>query len=88
MLLKRVACVAYCPNSVAQHAPRVLDQSDTCVDLENYNWLPKYVAKRVMGHFTARSLHSLNPSVTSQPIQNKSNLTSVTSQPINSMNYL
>ena len=48
MLLKRVACVAYCPNSVAQHAPRVLDQSDTCVDLENYNWLPKYVAKRVL----------------------------------------
>ena len=27
---------------------RVLDQSDTCVDLENYNWLPKYVAKRVL----------------------------------------
>ena len=48
MLLKRVACVAYCPNSVAQHAPMVLDQSDTCVDLENYNWLPKYVAKRVL----------------------------------------
>ena len=43
MLLKSVACVAYCPNSVAQHAPRVLDQSDTCVD-----WLPKYVAKRVL----------------------------------------
>ena len=35
-----------------------------------------------MGHFTARSLHSLKPSVNSQPIQNKLNLTSVTSQPI------
>ena len=35
-----------------------------------------------MGHFTARSLHSLKPLVTSQPIQNKFNLTSVTSQPI------
>ena len=36
----------------------------------------------VMGHFNVRSLHSLKPSVTSQPIQNKLNLTSVTSQPI------
>ena len=36
----------------------------------------------VMGHFTARSLHSLKPSVTSQPIQSKLNLNSVTSQPI------
>ena len=35
-----------------------------------------------MGHFTARSLHSLKPSVTSQPIQNKFNFTSVTSQSI------
>ena len=25
-MLKRVACVAYCPKSVAQHAQRVLDQ--------------------------------------------------------------
>ena len=48
MLLKRVACVAYCPNFVAQHAQRVLDQSHTFVDLGNYNWLPKYVAKRVL----------------------------------------
>ena len=24
---KRVACVAYCPKSVAQHVQRVLDQS-------------------------------------------------------------
>ena len=38
--------------------------------------------KEVMGHFTARSLHSLKPSVTSQPIQNKLNLISVTSQAI------
>ena len=36
----------------------------------------------VMGHFPARSLHSLKPSVTSKPIQNKLNLTSGTSQPI------
>ena len=36
----------------------------------------------VMGHFTAQSLHSLKPSVTSQPIQNRLSLTSVTSQPI------
>ena len=36
----------------------------------------------VMGHFTARSLHSLKPSVTSQPIQNQLNFISVTSQPI------
>ena len=48
MLLKRVACVAYCPNSVAQYDQRVLDQSHTGVDLGNYNWLPKYVAKRVL----------------------------------------
>ena len=48
MLLKRVACVSYCPNSVTQHAQRVLHQSHTCVDLGNYNWLPKYVAKRVL----------------------------------------
>ena len=25
-MLKRVACVAYCPKSVAQHVQRVLDQ--------------------------------------------------------------
>ena len=31
---------------------------------------------------TALSLHSLKPSVTSQPIQNKFNLASITSQPI------
>ena len=34
----------------------------------------------VIGHFTARSLHRLRPSVTSQPIQNKFNFTLVTSQ--------
>ena len=42
----------------------------------------RWVLLRVMGHFTTRSLHSLKPSVTSKPIQNKLNLTSVTSQPI------
>ena len=35
------------------------------------------MTQTVMGHFTARSLHSLKPSVTSQPIHNKLNLTSV-----------
>ena len=43
---------------------------------------PALTSPRVMGHFTYRSLHSLKPSVTSQPIQSKLNLISVTSQPI------
>ena len=45
-MLKRVACVAYCPKSVTQHAQRALDQSHGLIFY--YNCLPKYVAKRVL----------------------------------------
>ena len=41
-MLKRVACVAYC--STCSKGIR----SKPCVDLGNYNWLSKYVAKRVL----------------------------------------
>ena len=52
------------------------------IDVFSRNFAGTCTMSWVMGHFTARSLHSLKPSVTSQPIQNKLNLTSVTSQPI------
>ena len=43
-MLKRVACVAQICSSTCSKGIR----SKPCVDLGNYNWLPNYVAKRVL----------------------------------------